>query len=126
SGPAVLQASSYWTPGEKIRIDLFPGLDLAGHIRASRQVRPKLELRNLLAERLPRRVAQRWCELWLESKPLDELSGADFRRVAAACQPWVLRPAGTEGYRTAEVTLGGVDPRALSSMTMECRDHPGL
>lgn len=126
SGPAVLQASSYWTPGEKVRIDLFPGLDLAAHLRASRQLRPKLELKNLLAERLPRRVAQRWCELWLENKPLEKLSDADIRHVAAACQPWVLRPAGTEGYRTAEVTLGGVDTRALSSKTMECLDHPGL
>jgi predicted Rossmann fold flavoprotein len=126
SGPAVLQASSYWTPGEEIRIDLLPDLDLAAHIRASRQARPKTELKTLLAERLPRRVAQRWCELWLESKPLDQLSDADIRNVVAACQPWVVRPAGTEGYRTAEVTLGGVDTGALSSRTMECRDHPGL
>jgi predicted Rossmann fold flavoprotein len=126
SGPAILQASSYWTPGEAIRIDLFPELDLAAHIRASRQARPKLELKTLLAERLPRRVAQRWCELWLESKPLDQLSDTDIRSAVAACQPWVVRPAGTEGYRTAEVTLGGVDTGALSSRTMECRDHPGL
>ena len=126
SGPAILQASSYWTPGEAIRIDLFPDLDLDAHIRASRQARPKLELKTLLAERLPRRVAQRWCELWLESKPLDQLSDADIRNAVAACQPWVVRPAGTEGYRTAEVTLGGVDTGALSSRTMECRDHPGL
>ncbi len=126
SGPAVLQASSYWTPGEEIRIDLLPDLDLAAHIRASRQARPKLELKNLLAERLPRRLAQRWCELWLESKPLDQLSEADIHAAVSACQPWVVRPAGTEGYRTAEVTLGGVDTGALSSRTMECRDHPGL
>lgn len=126
SGPAVLQASSYWTPGADIRVDLFPDLDLAAHIRGSRLARPRLELKSLLAERLPRRVAQRWCELWLESKPLDQLSEADIHAAVSACQPWVLRPAGTEGYRTAEVTLGGVDTGALSSRTMECRDYPGL
>jgi predicted Rossmann fold flavoprotein len=126
SGPAVLQASSYWRPGEPLHIDLFPDLDIGAHIREKRAERPKLELRNLLAELLARRVATRWCELWLESKPLDQLSGKDIRRVEAACKPWVVWPAGTEGYRTAEVTLGGVTTGALSSKTMECRERPGL
>ncbi|MFU8822131.1 MAG: NAD(P)/FAD-dependent oxidoreductase [Gammaproteobacteria bacterium] len=126
SGPAVLQASAYWVPGQPLSIDLFPDLDIVAHIRATRHARPKLELKNLLAELLTRRVAQRWCELWLENKPLDQLGEEDLRRVASACQPWTVWPAGTEGYRTAEVTLGGVDTDALSSKTMESRAHPGL
>lgn len=126
SGPAILQASSYWAPGQPLRIDLFPDLDLVAHVREVRRARPKLELKNLLAEHLARRVAQRWCELWVANKPLDQLDEADLRRLEAACKPWVVWPAGTEGYRTAEVTLGGVDTAALSSKTMECAAHPGL
>jgi predicted Rossmann fold flavoprotein len=126
SGPAILQASSYWEPGQPVYIDLLPGLDVVAHIREVRRQRPKLELKNLLAELLTRRVAQRWCEVWLENKPLEQLGEEDLRRVASACKPWTVWPAGTEGYRTAEVTLGGVDTDALSSKTMECREHPGL
>lgn len=126
SGPAILQASSYWQPGQPLRIDLFPERDIGAHIREVRQHRPKLELRNLLAETLSRRVAQRWCELWLENKPLGQMTDADIARLETACKPWTVWPAGTEGYRTAEVTLGGVDTNALSSKTMECRTHPGL
>lgn len=126
SGPAVLQASSYWAEGQPLSIDLFPELDLVAFIETARRERPKLELKNLLGERLTRRVAQRWCELWLENKPLDQLVPADIERLEAACKPWVVWPAGTEGYRTAEVTLGGIDTAVLSSKTMACRDHPGL
>lgn len=126
SGPAILQASSYWKPGEAMDIDLFPELDLVEHIQKAQQQRPKLELKNLLGETLTKRVAQRWCDLWLENKPLEQLSKDDIERVQATCKPWRIRPAGTEGYRTAEVTLGGVDTNALSSKTMEARDHPGL
>ncbi len=126
SGPAILQASSYWQPGEAIEIDLFPDLDLAEHIQQMQQQRPKLELKNLLGEQLTKRVAQRWCDLWLENKPLDQLTANDIQRITSACQPWTVWPAGTEGYRTAEVTLGGVDTNALSSKTMEARNHPGL
>jgi len=126
SGPAVLQASSYWVPGQALEIDLFPDTDLAVHLQTMRAQRPKLELKNLLGEQLTKRVAQRWCELWFENKPLDQLTDEDIRRIQAACKPWTVRPDGTEGYRTAEVTLGGVDTGALSSKTMECRQHPGL
>lgn len=126
SGPAVLQASSYWEPGQPLKIDLFPDRNIAEHIRSVRQQRPRLELKTLLGEQLTKRVAQRWCDLWLENKPLDQLSDADIERIESVCQPWNVWPSGTEGYRTAEVTLGGVDTAALSSKTMECRDHPGL
>lgn len=126
SGPAILQASSYWQPGEALDIDLFPDLDLADYIHTAQRQRPKLELKNLLGEQLTKRVAQRWCDLWLDNKPLDQLSKDDILRVESACKPWTVRPAGTEGYRTAEVTLGGVDTNALSSKTMEAHNHPGL
>ncbi len=126
SGPAVLQASSYWEPGQPLEIDLFPESDLAQRIETARRERPRMELKNLLAEHLSRRVAQRWCERYVASKPLDQLGHADLRRLEQACKPWVVWPDGTEGYRTAEVTLGGVDTDALSSKTMECREHPGL
>ncbi len=126
SGPAVLQASSYWQPGEPLEIDLFPELDIVEHLRSMRGQRPKLELKNLLGEVMTKRIAQRWCELWLENKPLERLGDEDIRRVEQACKSWTVWPSGTEGYRTAEVTLGGVDTDALSSKTMACRDHPGL
>ncbi|MEX2335376.1 MAG: NAD(P)/FAD-dependent oxidoreductase, partial [Pseudohongiella sp.] len=126
SGPAILQASSYWHPGEALDIDLFPDLDLTEHIYTMQRQRPKLELKNLLGEQLTKRVAQRWCDLWLENKPLEQLTADDIQRVQSACKPWKVWPAGTEGYRTAEVTLGGVDTNALSSKTMEARNHPGL
>ncbi|WP_024327439.1 NAD(P)/FAD-dependent oxidoreductase [Thioalkalivibrio sp. AKL19] len=126
SGPAVLQASSYWEEGQAVAIDLFPGVDLAAHLRDLREQRPKLELKSVLGEQLTRRVAQRWCELWVENRPVERLSNADIEQVVAVCQPWTVWPSGTEGYRTAEVTLGGVDTAALSSKTMECRSIPGL
>jgi hypothetical protein len=126
SGPAVLQASSYWQPGEPMIIDLVPELDLAAHLEEQRRARPRTKLHNLLAESLPRRVAQRWCELWLPDKPLAELSNGDIETIARACKSWAVWPDGTEGYRTAEVTLGGVDTDRLSSKTMAARDFDSL
>lgn len=126
SGPAVLQASSYWRPGEPIVIDLFPEFDLGAYLREQRQQRPRVALHNVLAETLARRIAQRWCELWLPDKPLAELGDREIEAVAARCKAWTVWPDGTEGYRTAEVMLGGVDTDSLSSKTMECRGHPGL
>ncbi|MCP1677108.1 putative Rossmann fold flavoprotein [Natronocella acetinitrilica] len=126
SGPAILQASSYWEAGKPMDIDLFPDLDIAEHLREARRERPRVELKTVLSDLLTRRVAQRLCELWLESKPLDQMSAADIDQVERTCKPWRIWPSGTEGYRTAEVTLGGVDTGGLSSRTMECRDHPGL
>ncbi len=126
SGPAMLQTSSYWHPGEPVAIDLLPGIDLAEHLRELRRTRPKLNLKNALAELLPRRVSERWCELWLADKPIAELSNADIEQVERHVKPWRVWPSGTEGYRTAEVTFGGVDTGALSSKTMACRNHPGL
>jgi len=126
SGPAMLQASSYWHPGEPVDIDLLPDGNLGEHLRGLRSSRPKTRLRTALAEVLPRRVAERWCELWLADKAMAEISDADIEQAESRLKPWRVWPAGTEGYRTAEVTIGGVDTAALSSKTMECRDHDGL
>ena len=126
SGPAVLQASSYWKPGEPMVIDLFPDLDLGAYLREQRTRRPRAGLRSVLAETLTRRIAQRWCELWLPEKPLAELGDREIEVIEGHCKTWTIWPDGTEGYRTAEVTLGGVDTGALSSKSMACRDHPGV
>lgn len=126
SGPAILQASSYWQPGDALKIDMFPDIDLTAYLKEMRREKPKTALKTLLADKLTRRVAQLWCEQWIEDKPVGQLSDSDIEQVVSHCQPWTVKPSGTEGYRTAEVTLGGIDSDALSSKTMACKDHPGL
>ncbi|WP_455385252.1 NAD(P)/FAD-dependent oxidoreductase [Acidihalobacter prosperus] len=132
SGPAILQISSYWqmqgyapeAPRRPIRVDLLPGMDAGEWLTGQRH--NKVLLPNLLAERLPRRFAREWCALHDLDRPLNELSKRDLAAAAEALNGWELMPAGTLGYAKAEVTLGGVDTRALSSKTMECKDVPGL
>ncbi|MFU8831808.1 MAG: NAD(P)/FAD-dependent oxidoreductase [Wenzhouxiangella sp.] len=126
SGPAMLQVSSYWQPGDPVAIDLLPDFDLVGHLRALRTERSKVTVKNVLAELLPRRVAQRWVDLWLDDRPMTEVGDEQISLIAKACKPWMVWPAGTEGYATAEVMIGGVDTAALSSQTMACHAHPGL
>jgi len=126
SGPAVLQVSSYWNPGDSVEFDLWPGAEIAQAIAQARLERPKIALRTLLAERWSKRLAQRWCELWLPDQPIDQLSRVEIDRIAAATHRWRVKPSGTEGYRTAEVTIGGVDTRHLSSKSMALRDQPNL
>ena len=126
SGPAILQISSWWDAGEPLAIDLLPGTDALAYLRGQRAARPASELRTVLAERLPRRFAQRLCEHWLGDRPLRRFDDPALARAAAALSAWPVVPSGTEGYRTAEVTLGGVDTRDLSSSTMMSRRVPGL
>lgn len=126
SGPAILQISSYWQPGEKLRIDLIPDFDAFAWLREERGSRPTTALRTVLTERLPRRLAQRLCETGMPDTSLAELGDKALAEVAAQLHDWPLQASGTEGYRTAEVTLGGVDTRALSSGTMESKSVPGL
>ena len=126
SGPAILQISSYWKPGDDLRLDLLPGIDGAAYLLAQREAHPSAELRTALAERLPRRLAQRLCEIRLGSKPLRQHTEAELRAIAAALHDWPLVASGTEGYRTAEVTLGGVDTAGLSSSSMQSKRVPGL
>ena len=129
SGPAMLQASSYWSPGEAIEINLLPGIDLLERLLTAKQSRPKSLLRKVLTEYLPKALVIELQGLhWddLKDQPLARYRDDQLQEIAAKLQCWVIKPAATEGYRTAEVTMGGVDTTQLSSRTMECTKHPGL
>lgn len=126
SGPAILQISSYWQPGEPLELDLLPDEDAALWLPTAQRERPAAELRSVLGERLPKRFAQRFTELYADERPLRQYGKAELRTLASQLQRWPIIPSGTEGYRTAEVTLGGVDTREVSSTTMESRRVPGL
>ncbi|WP_210396525.1 NAD(P)/FAD-dependent oxidoreductase [Motiliproteus sediminis] len=129
SGPVVLQASNYWQPGQPIEIDLLPQLDLADWLKQQRQQKPRSALRTLLAQLLPKRLLQALESLG-QLQALDEtaaqLSDRRIEALQQALGQWRLVPSGTEGYRTAEVTLGGVDTHAISSKTFEAHSAPGL
>ena len=126
SGPSILQISSYWQPGDDLRVDLLPGIDADAQLREWQATRRDAELKTLLAEVLPKRFAQRLCEHWIASKPLRQYTPPELLAVAGLLSSWPLVASGTEGYRTAEVTLGGVDTDGLSSATMMSRHVPGL
>ncbi|MDH3532539.1 MAG: NAD(P)/FAD-dependent oxidoreductase [Gammaproteobacteria bacterium] len=129
SGPAALQASSYWQPGIDITLDLLPAIAAEGVLLQAKATRPRTLLRTVLAEHLPRALVIELQQMYWPAaaqKAVGEISDAALRDVAALIQRWPLRPAGTEGYRTAEVTVGGIDTAELSSKTMECRRQPGL
>lgn len=126
SGPSILQISSYWQPGDDLRIDLSPEQDVGDWLIAQRTARPAAELRNVLGDLLPRRLAQRLCERWLHSKPMRQYRDADLRDIGTQLHDWPIVASGTEGYRTAEVTLGGVDTDDLSSSTLQSKHVPGL
>ncbi|WP_045738178.1 NAD(P)/FAD-dependent oxidoreductase [Xanthomonas sp. MUS 060] len=126
SGPAILQISSYWQPGDDLRLNLLPGQDAAIWLREQKRLRGGAELRTVLGDALPRRFAQRLCEVWLADKPVRQLDEPQLRAAAALLGAWPLVASGTEGYRTAEVTLGGVNTDEVSSTTMESRKIPGL
>jgi predicted Rossmann fold flavoprotein len=123
SGPAILQASSYWTPGAALHIDLLPGCEAEERLAASR--RSGALPASLLPE-LPRRFAQQWCEAHAATRPLAAMSGRELHALAEALHDWQVRPSGTAGYAKAEVTLGGVATDELSSKTLEARRVPGL
>ena len=124
SGPAILQISSYWNSGDDIVINLLPGREIHRLLMARRGSR--MELRTLLSGFLPKRIAQIWCDLYAPSRPVNQYSDREIEEIAHQLRHWTIRPAGTEGYRKAEVTLGGVDTDELSSKTMEARKVPGL
>jgi predicted Rossmann fold flavoprotein len=124
SGPAVLQISSYWRPGETISINLLPDEDVFDTLK--RHQNSGVELANLLAQRLPRRFALAWCELYADSKPLKQYTVEELDEIARKVHHMQVTPAGTEGFRKAEVTAGGVSTSELSSQTMEARRAPGL
>ena len=124
SGPAILQISSYWRHGMELSVDLMPdrtALELLDTSDASDKL-----LSNVLGAFLPQRFAQRWVEFHFENQPVKRFGLARLREIAARLHDWRVRPSGTVGYKKAEVTLGVVDTRGLSSKTMEARDQPGL
>lgn len=130
SGPAVLQISSYWSPGKNLIINLIPRLNLSDYLREQQVNRPKVLLTTLLGELLTKNVAQSLCDWWATqwngNRPINQYTPKEIEIIAAQFQQWKILPAGTEGYRTAEVTLGGVDTDCLSSKTMEVKAQPGL
>jgi predicted Rossmann fold flavoprotein len=126
SGPAILQISSYWKPGEAIDINLLPELDLEDLLKTRQATQPNLRLKTVLAEVLPKRLIPALLGQQTADKPLQELSQLRIREIATRLQHWEVKPNGTEGYRTAEVTLGGVDCNELSSKTMESGKVAGL
>jgi len=127
SGPAALQISTFWRPGESVTIDLAPGVDLPAVLRAAKSV-PGRRLGALLAELLPRRLAEGWLQATpgVGERRVADLRDRDLAELAAALQRWQVLPAGSEGYRKAEVTAGGVDTRELDSRSGESRRVPGL
>ncbi|MBD3827220.1 MULTISPECIES: NAD(P)/FAD-dependent oxidoreductase [Stenotrophomonas] len=126
SGPAILQISSFWQPGDDLRLDLLPDRDAETWLRDMKRDRGAAELRTVLSEVVPRRLALRLCEHWLPDRPVRQIDERQLREAAALLQDFPLVASGTEGYRTAEVTLGGVDTRKVSSSTFESQLVPGL
>jgi hypothetical protein len=126
SGPAILQISSYWRKGLQLTINLLPDHHLLQWLPEQQKARPQLMLRKLLAELMPKRLALRLCESLFTNKPIAELSQKQLEQIADKLNAMELKPAGTEGYRTAEVTAGGISTDELSSKTLEARKQPGL
>jgi predicted Rossmann fold flavoprotein len=124
SGPAILQVSSYWLPGQSLSINLLPDIDVLELLTAERG--SEVELANLLARYLPKRFARAWCDLFSPSKPLKQFQTAELKQLAAQLQRLTITPSGTEGFKKAEVTAGGVSTSELSSQTMEVKKVPGL
>ena len=124
SGPAILQASSYWMQRDVLKIDLLPASDALEIFRARHSSR--IEMHNLLAELFPKRFASTWCDLHVRSKPLCQYTDKELIGIASQLHNWEIRPKGTQGYKKAEVTLGGVATEELSSKTMESKQVPGL
>ncbi|BDH44196.1 oxidoreductase [Salmonella enterica subsp. enterica serovar Choleraesuis] len=127
SGPAILQISSYWQPGEWVTVNLLPDTSLSDYLDQQRAEHPNQSLKNTLAQLLPRRLVDSLQSQGLVPEgSLKQLNSRAQNELVELLHNWRVQPNGTEGYRTAEVTLGGVDTRALSSKTMEARDVPGL
>jgi predicted Rossmann fold flavoprotein len=126
SGPAILQISSYWRAGEEVVINLLPRVELEAELKSKRQQKLKNKLKTILEGYLPKRVISIFLRETLLDLSLQDLSDKQIQQVAEQLHSWTIKPNGTEGYRTAEVTTGGVDCDAISSKTMESKQVPGL
>ncbi|NNC23580.1 NAD(P)/FAD-dependent oxidoreductase [Salinisphaera sp. USBA-960] len=125
SGPAILQISSYWQPGDDLRLNFTPTVE-PGWLSEQARERPDVSLKTVLANTLPKRLAQRLCELRFAEHPMRQYRAERLREIEQELCDWPIAANGTEGYRTAEVTLGGVDTDGLSSRTMASKHVPGL
>jgi hypothetical protein len=126
SGPAILQISNYWEPGDEVTIDLLPDFDLHAAIVQWQKERPNAELKTLIGGRLTKRLAHQWLSLCSENKPVSRYNAKEIAAIAARFHQWRIVPSGTSGYSMAEVTRGGVDTDELSSKTFESRRVKGL
>ncbi len=127
SGPAILQVSSYWEQGDTIEIDLMPNIDLCDYLKQRKLKRPKASIISILAELAPKRLVEKIClNNLVVNKPINQFPDKEIIKIAGLFKNWSFKPNGTEGYRTAEVTVGGVDTNELSSKTMESKKVEGL
>jgi len=126
SGPVILQISSYWEPSEAVTINLLPDINLVDYLKEKQSSHPKMKLKTILSELLPKRLVQALIKQTDVDEFLHSLSYERFNNIAKSLHQWQIKPNGTEGYRTAEVTLGGVDCNELSSKTMESTKVSGL
>jgi predicted Rossmann fold flavoprotein len=126
SGPAMLQISSYWQPGEVLSVNLFPDGDLLEQLISAQKIQAKVTLKNYLSNYFPKRQVALWLDEQAANQTLQSFSHVQVASIANSFQNWQVKPNGTEGYRTAEVTLGGVDCNAISSKTFEANNTPGL
>ncbi len=126
SGPAILQISNYWNKGEEIVINLLPDIDLVKTMNKWQKEKPKAELKTLIGELLPKRLVQKWLELYCPNKPVNQYNQKEINKTAQVFHKWRTIPSGTEGYKIAEVTKGGVDTKELSSKTFESHKVKGL
>ena len=126
SGPSILQISSYWKQGNDITINLLPKLNIYQFLEEKRKLNPKLDIGNIIGDILPKRLAQIICRDNKASGNISELSNKLLKKLSDNINTWIINPTGSEGYRTAEVTLGGVNTKELSSKTMMSKKHEGL
>ena len=126
SGPAILQISSYWKEGDTIVVDLLPGIDMYGIFMEKQQNKSKMDVHNWLSEFMPSRLAKIWCTSNIQSKPVNQYNEKELKKIADQIHNWEIKPDTTEDFKTAEVTLGGIDTSELSSKTMESRKVKGL
>jgi len=126
SGPAILQISNYWQPGTEVEIDLFPDVDLLEWLKEQRETRPKAEITTIMAQQMSKRMAQILCARFELSGTMGNFSNKQLEAIDLAFHCWKVKPSGTEGYRTAEVTLGGIDTDEINQKTMEAKAVSGL
>jgi predicted Rossmann fold flavoprotein len=126
SGPVILQISSYWREGEALRLDMAPGVDVFARLKSAKAEHPRQSLASALADIIPKRLAQLLADPLGAPERLADAPDRVLRAAAESVNAWTVKPVGSEGWRTAEVTLGGVDTRALDSRTMQVKSVPGL